>query len=62
MWPKILTAVALLLVLEGIMPFLSPKHFKRAMNHVAQTPENILRMFGFVTMLSGVILLYLVNR
>lgn len=61
MWHDLLTALALLLVLEGIMPFLNPSGMKRVMLVIAQMDDKQLRISGFFAMLAGVILLYLVN-
>lgn len=55
---EILRAVALLLVIEGIMPFLSPAKWRETMLQVSQMPDSTLRGFGLGIMLLGVILLY----
>ncbi len=59
MWESIVPALALVLVIEGILPFLSPKSWRDAMSQAAQLPDNVLRTMGFVSMLAGVIILYL---
>lgn len=61
MWESIIPALALVLVIEGMMPFISPKSWREAMSQAAQLPDNILRSLGFVSMLAGVIILYLVR-
>jgi uncharacterized protein YjeT (DUF2065 family) len=61
MWTEILTAVSLLFVLEGLLPFISPDGYKRSMTRVIQMHSQHLRLFGFVSMLSGVVLLYFVR-
>jgi len=61
-WPEILTAVALLLVLEGIFPFISPEQYKRTMSQILKLPEHNLRALGLAVMVLGVVLLYWVNR
>lgn len=58
---EILVAFALLLVLEGIWPFLHPASFRRALVMIASEAERQLRIVGFVSMLAGLGLLYLVN-
>lgn len=60
MGQELLTAIALVLVIEGIIPFLSPNLLRRLMFQVVQQNNRVLRISGFVTMLVGVILLYLV--
>lgn len=61
MWKEILTALALVLVIEGIMPFLNPAAMRRMMVMVAQMDDKTLRVVGLTSMISGVLLLYLVH-
>ena len=61
MWTEILTALALVLVIEGIMPFLNPAAMRRMMVMVAQMDDKTLRVIGLTSMISGVLLLYLVH-
>ncbi len=58
---KLLAAAALLLVFEGIWPFLSPATFRRALQTVVAQADGPLRLAGLVSMLAGVALLYVVN-
>lgn len=57
----LLVATALLLVIEGIWPFLSPGSFKRALVQVSTEGERALRVAGLASMVVGVGLLYWVN-
>ncbi len=59
MWEILVPALALVLVIEGMLPFLSPKGWREAMSQAAQLPDKVLRGLGFVSMLAGVIILYL---
>ena len=61
MWGDILTALALMLVFEGIIPFLNPQGMRRMMIMAAQMNDDFLRFVGLSSMLAGVILLYLVR-
>jgi len=61
MWENIIPAFALVLVIEGLLPFLSPKSWRDAMSQAAQLPDNILRSLGFASMMAGVIILYFVR-
>ena len=61
MWESIVPALALVLVIEGMLPFLSPKGWREAMSQAAGLPDNTLRIIGFCSMLAGVIVLYLVR-
>lgn len=61
MWDEILRALALVLVLEGMLPFISPTNWRQTMLQAAQLPNRVLRIIGLVSMLLGVLLLYLLN-
>ena len=61
MWEKVIPALALVLVIEGMLPFLSPKSWRDAMSQAAQLPDKVLRTMGFICMLAGVVILYLVK-
>jgi uncharacterized protein YjeT (DUF2065 family) len=54
-------ALALMLVIEGLMPFINPTAFKKTLAQMASMAESQLRIFGLVCMLSGLLLLYWVN-
>lgn len=57
----LLAALALLLVIEGILPFLNPGAMRRAMALLAGLDDRSLRLTGLTSMALGVIILYLVN-
>ena len=61
MWTELLSAIALLFILEGIMPFLNPNWIKRMFLAASQLDNNSLRFVGVSSMLLGVILLYIVR-
>jgi uncharacterized protein YjeT (DUF2065 family) len=61
MWNDLWIAMALMLVLEGIVPFLSPGTLRRMMAAMAQMDDRSLRVAGLISMLAGVALLYLVH-
>ncbi len=56
-WSELLAAVALVLVLEGVLPFLSPASYRRMLARVAELSERQLRIGGLVAMLAGLLLL-----
>lgn len=60
MWNELLIALALILVIEGIMPFMNPSGMKKMMLMATQMDDNTLRAIGLISMLSGLLLLYLV--
>ncbi len=54
-------ALALMLVLEGLLPFLSPPAVKRAFAQMISLPDGVLRLVGLSSMLAGCGLLYLIR-
>ena len=61
MWENIGIAVALILIIEGFMPFLNPTGWRESLRQVSEMDEKTLRTVGFFSMMFGVILLYLVH-
>jgi hypothetical protein len=61
MWHELWIALALVMVIEGVIPFLSPSGMRKMMLAVQQMDDRALRMSGFVSMVAGVVMLYLVN-
>ena len=56
-----LAALGLLLVLEGIAPFLHPQGVKRALARVLTLQDRELRFAGLGSMLVGIVILFLVR-
>jgi hypothetical protein len=54
-------ASALMLVIEGIMPFLNPAVFRRALMQMATMTDRQLRLVGLFAMIAGLIILYWIN-
>jgi len=54
-------AACLVLVLEGMLPFLSPQSWRRAILGLQALTDRQIRIAGLVSMLAGVILLYILN-
>lgn len=61
-WQDLLAAFALVLVVEGIFPFLKPEGWRRIMGRIAERPNHALRLLGLMSMLVGVLLLYIVRQ
>jgi len=62
MWNELLVAGALMLVLEGILPVLNPKAFKQMMLSASQMSEQQLRWSGFVSMIIGAVIIYVLKN
>jgi uncharacterized protein YjeT (DUF2065 family) len=60
-WQDLLAALALVLVIEGMVPFLNPQSLRRMLEMVSQVDDRTLRIMGFVSMLFGVVMLYIVR-
>lgn len=54
-------ATSLMLVIEGVMPFLSPAIFRRGLLQMASMKDQHLRSIGLFSMVLGLVLLYWVN-
>lgn len=54
-------ATALLLVIEGIFPFINPAAFRRLLLQISTLPDVQLRVSGLLSMIAGVLILYWVN-
>jgi uncharacterized protein YjeT (DUF2065 family) len=61
MWHEFGIALCLLLVLEGILPFLYPAGWRRLMASLAGVDDHGLRLAGLASMVTGTVLLYLIN-
>jgi uncharacterized protein YjeT (DUF2065 family) len=61
MWHELWIAMALVLVIEGILPFLNPHGYRSMMASVSRMSDKSVRIAGLVSMVIGVVLLYLVN-
>lgn len=61
MWTEILTALALVLVIEGILPFVAPGRYRQLVAQIVRLSDNQLRTFGLAAMIAGVVLLFFVR-
>lgn len=60
-WQDMAVAVALLLVLEGILPFLNPPGVRRVLLALSNLNDQQMRFAGLTSMLIGLFLLYIIN-
>jgi uncharacterized protein YjeT (DUF2065 family) len=61
LWRELLIAFCLMLVLEGIIPFLYPQRWRSMVQQLALINDNALRWIGLISMLIGTGLLYLIH-
>ena len=60
-WSDFLAALALVLVIEGMIPFINPQSLRRMLATVSQLDDRSLRIGGLVSMLLGLVMLYIVR-
>ncbi len=60
-WSDLSAALAIVCIIEGVMPFLNPAGMKRLLNRMAAMEEREMRIIGLVSMLVGLAILYLVR-
>ena len=58
---EIFTAVALVLILEGMLPFISPRKYRQMVAEIARLGDNQIRNIGLVVMVIGVVVLFIVR-
>jgi hypothetical protein len=58
MTDNLLTAFALMLVIEGLMPFLLPGAWRETFRRLIEMNDGQLRFVGLSSMLAGLLLLY----
>ena len=58
MWEALLIGFALMLVLEGIVPFLYPAKWRNLVVTLSQISDKHLRTMGLMSMLVGIAVLY----
>jgi len=58
---NLIAAIALLLVLEGMLPFLAPNLWRKWFMVMAKYSDRALRITGFVLMLLGVGILFIMH-
>ena len=60
-WSDLFAALALVLILEGILPFLNPGRYRRMLEMLENISDNQLRGMGLAIMLVGAVVLTLVR-
>ncbi|WP_300425994.1 DUF2065 domain-containing protein [uncultured Thalassolituus sp.] len=62
LWTELALAVALVFIIEGILPFLNPGRWRRLVGQLARTDDRTMRLTGLASMLFGLALLYLIKH
>lgn len=62
MWADLIRALALVCVIEGLMPFIAPQRWRETILRLAEVAPRQLRIFGAVMIAIGVVVLQLVHQ
>ena len=62
MQTSLFTAVGLMLVLEGLMPLLLPQSWREAFQRLMAFKDGQLRFVGLLSVLAGLLLIWVTNR
>ncbi|TVZ40544.1 hypothetical protein P886_4977 [Alteromonadaceae bacterium 2753L.S.0a.02] len=61
MWEELAKALCLVLILEGILPFLYPNRWRELVATLARIDDKSLRLIGLLSMVLGAALLWFVK-
>jgi uncharacterized protein YjeT (DUF2065 family) len=61
MWETIIQALCLLLIIEGMAPFIHPGRWRQMVTSLASIKDSHLRAFGLASMLLGLAVLSLLS-
>lgn len=57
-WDYLVGAFALMLVVEGLLPFLSPPRWRAVFERAIRMSDGQIRFIGLASMLAGLVMLY----
>ncbi|MCW8844446.1 MAG: DUF2065 domain-containing protein [Gammaproteobacteria bacterium] len=60
-WEDLFSAMALVLVIEGLLPFAAPGSLKKTLAGMLALGDGALRLMGLSSMLLGLVILYFVR-
>ncbi|MFN5097109.1 MAG: DUF2065 domain-containing protein [Limnohabitans sp.] len=61
MFDTLLLALGLMLILEGLMPMVSPLRWRRLFEQLLQLQEGQIRFFGMLMVLAGLVVVWLLS-
>ncbi len=61
MWHELAVAFCLMLVIEGIIPFVAPQRWRNLLRAIEQIDDGTLRAIGLASMLVGTSALLIIN-
>ena len=60
-WSDLLAGFAFFLMIEGLLPFVRPNAWRRGISILSEMQDGQLRRTGFIIVVAGLVLLYLVR-
>lgn len=61
MLQDLMVTFCLLMVIEGLLPFISPKTWKKMIESITKQTDRNIRIFSLISMLIGSITLYIIR-
>lgn len=61
MWQELIVAGCLMLVIEGMLPFISPQRWRVMLAGMLSLNDQTIRRMGLACMVTGVVLLTVLN-
>jgi hypothetical protein len=61
LFDTLLLALGLMLILEGLMPMVSPLRWRRLFEQLLQLQEGQIRFFGMLMVLAGLVVVWLLS-
>ncbi len=61
MWHEFLVALSLVMVIEGLLPVLSPRGMRKTWEQMSQLDDRTLRLVGLVSMVAGAAALHMLH-
>ncbi len=61
-WEWLVSAIALVFVIEGIMPFVTPEQWRHLLRMLTEKPVTQIRAMGMTMMLLGLLILFVVHH
>lgn len=61
-WHDLAVALALVMVFEGIFPFINPNAWRKMLTEIMRYSHSSIRIMGLLSMLSGLLLLFVLKH
>ena len=61
MWQELAVAISLVMIIEGLLPFIAPGRWREVILNVAHSNDRQIRIIGLISMLSRLAPLYWVR-